>query len=270
MAASTSALGSSPPVVDEAAREIPATRPAWRRGSRRCVAACWTIGVAAPSSPESCRAARDRARVASAWPAAPTSGSKKAALLFFFSSSRSPARASGARSSNTVGFLESVAPERVKEAARQARFEAVLPAQRFAGRASAPSRPISSPAFMCGLADVSGVSPAERRRDAELIGAGAGREIARVAARHGQPLQRRALAFGHRHDRARQRGSGHRPIDEQHRVDGAGDGGRPSTSPPAFRASSPDRRRRWRSSARRPSRSAVISTSASRSVAIAT
>ena len=77
---------------------------------------------------------------------------------------------------------------------------------------------------MCGLADVSDPRAGQRRGDAVLIRAGAGRQIDVQLARHGQPLQRRALAFGHRHDDARERRRRQRPVDEQHRVDRAGIG----------------------------------------------
>ena len=82
-----------------------------------------------------------------------------------------------------------------------------------------------------------------RRRDAVLIGARARREIDVPLARHRQPLQRRALAFRHRDDRARERGRRQRPVDEQHRVDRARRRPEPSRCRPRSRARSPARPR---------------------------
>ena len=183
---------------------------------------------AAPShrrrpTPAACRSARDRARPPARAPPRRRAARRSAALLFFLSSSRSRcAQSSGAMSSNSVASLHAVSAERVKHAARVARFEAVLPAQRLQRRVCASRGRSSSPSFMCGLADVSGLAAGQRRGDAGLIGAGAGREIDVQLARHRQPLQRGALALRHRDHHARQRGGRQRPVDEQHRVDRAG------------------------------------------------
>src|SRR5204862_2252686 len=50
---------------------------------------------------------------------------------------------------------------------------------------------------------------------AELIGAGARRQVRRVATWNGQPLERRALRFRHGHHSTRERRRGHRTADER-------------------------------------------------------
>ena len=222
MAASTSAFAIAVRVRPQRRAELrPAIGPA-RRGSPRA------SPPAGPSRrrhrrPAACRGGRDRA---------PPQRVRRRAdqrlierrLAVLFAAARDPARRAAGRSRRRTSL-----PSRRSGRARETRRACSSLRGRSASAAPRawPSRgraPISSPSFICGLVDVSGCRRRQRRGDAELIGAGAGREIASMAARHGQPLQRGALAFGHRHDGARQRGRRERQVDQQHRVDGAGMG----------------------------------------------
>ena len=69
---------------------------------------------------------------------------------------------------------------------------------------------------------MSGGAPDDGAAMQYLIGAGPGREIDVQFAGDRQPMQRGTLPFGHRHDHPRQGRGRDGPVDEQHRVDGAG------------------------------------------------
>ena len=170
------------------------------------------------------------------------------------------------------GLGHAVAAERVRQAACIARLEPVLPAQRLQRRdAGRHADDLAELHVRAGRGQRR--RPAgdlDRRGEAVLVGAGPGREVGGCPARHGQARERRALRLGHRHHRARHRRRGQRPIDQQHRVDGAADRRRAHDAVGAF---TPARRvtgcrSRW--SATPAVTTAVAPTSPSRSLATAT
>ena len=182
IAASTSDLGSlAGRPMQLGAKLRPRVR--LRREARRQRRRLLDHRIGRRRTPESCRDARDRERPPARAPPRRRAVRRTPPCCSFCSSSRSLG------SSNGGEVVEHAPPpsRRIARARETARGSS-WPRARSASAALRRSRgarpcPISSPAFMCGLADVSGLLAAQRRRHAELIGAGAGRKIRRVAAR---------------------------------------------------------------------------------------
>ena len=109
---------------------------------------------------------------------------RSTALLLRRSSSRLPSTSRCGAIVAIVRLLDAVAAERVEQAARVARLQPVLPAQRLQrGVAHGGADDLAELHVRAGRRQRRRRRDLDRRRDAELVGAGAGRQVARRAAR---------------------------------------------------------------------------------------